>query len=119
MTIGNPDVSAMSPALMLKVAQRFRTLSDANRLRLLQLLIEGDGSVNQLAEAAELSVANTSKHLAVLRDAGFIARRKEGTRAIYTLASDTPRILCDLLCKEMLAQAEHEVAIAAGRVRGS
>ena len=116
MTARSSDVSkkAMPYALMVKVAERFQTLSDANRLRLLQLLIEGDSSVNALAQSAELSVANASKHLAILRNAGFIDRRKEGTRAIYTLASETPRILCDVLCKEMLAQAERDVAVAAG-----
>ena len=114
MATSDPDDAkpVIPDALITKVAERFQSLSDPNRLRLLQLLIESDNSVNALATAADLSIANASKHLALLRTAGFIARRKEGTRAIYTLASDTPRILCELLCKEVVVQVERDFAVA-------
>lgn len=112
------DVKPMTPALIDKVATRFRALSDPNRLSLLQLLIAGDKSVNALAEASGLNLANTSKHLALLCSAGFIARRKEGTRAIYHLASDTPRLLCDLVCQEVRNQVERDVAITNGDASG-
>lgn len=105
----------MPPELIERVATRFRALSDPNRLTLLQLLLGGDRSVNELAEAAALSQANTSKHLSVLCGAGFIARRKEGTKAIYTLANETPRLLCDIVCRDVREQVEREHAIA---VRG-
>ena len=112
--IAAAEVLAPIPmALLPRVAERFKALSDPNRLRLLQLLIAGDDNVNALAEAAGLSIANASKHLALLRSAGFIDRRKEGNWAIYTVASDTPRILCDLLCKEVRVQVERELALTA------
>lgn len=102
----------MSPELMEKVAARFRALSDPNRLALLQLFVERDRSVNELAEAAGLSLANTSKHLAVLCTAGFITRRKEGTRVIYTVNGATPRLLCELVCNDVRAQSERDLALA-------
>jgi len=108
----NHDRAPMPPALIDKVASRFRALSDPNRLQLLQLLIEGDRSVNAIAEAAGLSLANASKHLALLCAAGFIVRRKDGTRAIYALANDTPKLLCDLVCRDVKAQVERDAAIA-------
>lgn len=100
----------MSLALIEKVAVRFRALSDPNRLLLLQLIVAGDRSVNDLAAAAGLSLANTSKHLAQLCQAGFIARRKAGTKAFYTLASDTPRLLCDLVCRDVRNQVARDLA---------
>ncbi|MEZ4266875.1 MAG: metalloregulator ArsR/SmtB family transcription factor [Myxococcota bacterium] len=107
-----PETQLMPPGLVVKVASRFQALSDPNRLRLLQLLLDRDWAVTELADAAELSVANTSKHLALLRSAGFIDRTKQGTSVIYTLANDTPRQLCDLICKDVLAQVEHDLALA-------
>lgn len=103
----------MSPEMIDKISGRFRALSDPNRLQLLQLLLDQDRSVNELAEAAGLSQANTSKHLSVLCGAGFIARHKEGTKAIYTLANETPRLLCDIVCQELREQVERDLAITA------
>lgn len=105
----------MSPELMEKVASRFRALADPNRLALLQLFVVKDRSVNELAEAAGLSLANTSKHLAVLCAAGFILRRKIGTRVIYTVNGVTPRVLCELVCKDVRAQSERDLALATQR----
>lgn len=102
----------MPPGLIVKVASRFQALSDPNRLRLIQLLLDEDRSVTELATLAELSLANASKHLALLRDAGFIDRAKVGTSVIYALANDTPRQLCDLLCRDVRTQVERDLALA-------
>ncbi|TNF24028.1 MAG: ArsR family transcriptional regulator [Deltaproteobacteria bacterium] len=96
--------------LMERVVARFRALSDANRLRLLELIVSGERSVNDLAEAAGLTQANTSKHLQVLCSVGFINRRKEGTRIFYALANDTPQVLCDIVCSEVRDQLRRELA---------
>ena len=95
------EVRAMSPEMMATVAERFRALSDPNRLLLLQLFVSKDRGVNELAEAAGLNIANTSKHLAILCKAGLIRRRKEGTRVIYTLDGPLPRRLCALVCDDV------------------
>jgi DNA-binding transcriptional ArsR family regulator len=109
-----PESQLMPPGLVAVVASRFRALSDANRLRLLQLLLEGERTVTELADAAELSVANTSKHLALLCAGGFIERTKLGTSVIYTVANDTPRQLCGLICADVRTQSERDVALATG-----
>jgi DNA-binding transcriptional ArsR family regulator len=96
--------------LMDKVVARFRALSDANRLRLLELIVAGERSVNELAEAAQLTQANASKHLQVLCSVGFITRRKDGTRIIYAIANDTPNVLCDIVCSEVKDQIRRELS---------
>lgn len=100
------EVDPMSPEMMATVAERFRALSDPNRLRLLQLFVRRDRSVQELAEAAGLNLANTSKHLAILCKAGLIRRHKEGTRVIYTLDGPLPKKLCALVCDDVRSRSQ-------------
>jgi len=95
----------MSDALIEAVASRFRALAEPARLRILQHLLSGERSVNDLTEATELSQANTSKHLATLHAAGFLERRKEGTAVYYAIADPVVHKLCDLMCARIAAQA--------------
>jgi rhodanese-related sulfurtransferase/DNA-binding transcriptional ArsR family regulator len=71
-----------------RFAQVAKALSHAHKLELLELLAQGERSVEVLANVAELSVANTSRHLQQLRRAGLIASRKEGLYVFYRLAGD-------------------------------
>lgn len=68
-----------------QVARVGRAIGSGPRLELLELLAQGERSVERLAEGASLSVANTSHHLRVLREAGLVANRKAGLRVIYQL----------------------------------
>ena len=63
-------------------------LGSAPRLVMLDVLAQGERSVEQLAEAAGLSVANASQHLQVLRRAGLVATRREGARVHYRPAGE-------------------------------
>jgi rhodanese-related sulfurtransferase/predicted transcriptional regulator len=69
-------------------AQVGQALGSAARLAMLDLLSQGERSVEQLAAAAGLSVANASQHLQVLRRAGLVATRREGARVHYRPAGD-------------------------------
>ena len=69
-------------------AQVAKALSHANKLELLELLAQGERSVEVLANVADLTVANTSRHLQQLRRAGLIASRKEGLYVFYRVAGD-------------------------------
>lgn len=95
----------MSDALLDAVALRFRALAEPSRLRILQELLAGERTVNELAEATRLSQANTSRHLVTLHGTGFLARRKEGTLVYYGIADPTVSKLCDLMCTRIAAQA--------------
>ncbi len=99
----------MSDALIEAVAHRFRALAEPARLRILQHLLSGERSVNELTQGAGLSQANTSKHLAVLHIAGFVERRKEGTTVYYTIADPSVHAMCDLMCTRVSAQARAKV----------
>ncbi|HLI38870.1 MAG TPA: metalloregulator ArsR/SmtB family transcription factor [Streptosporangiaceae bacterium] len=64
-----------------------KALASPLRLILLDLLGQAERSVEELAGQAGAQVANTSAQLQVLRAAGLVATRKEGTRVYYRLAS--------------------------------
>jgi len=63
-------------------------LSSPVRLEFLELLAQGERSVDQLATLTGVSVANTSQHLQKLKAAGLIVGRKEGQYVHYRLAGD-------------------------------
>jgi len=68
-------------------AALFRTLGHPARVRILELLREGERTVGTLQEALGLDSGGTSQHLAALRRIGLVESRKEGTSVHYR-ASD-------------------------------
>jgi len=81
-------------------------LGSAGRLQLLEFVAQGERSVDALAAMTGLSVANTSKHLQALRQAGLVSARKEGVRVYYALAGDD----VSLLLAALRGVAEHRAA---------
>ena len=73
-------------ALFDQFARAAKALASGRRLELLDVLANGERSVDALAGEVGLSVANTSQHLQVLRQAGLVATRREGTSIHYRLA---------------------------------
>jgi DNA-binding transcriptional ArsR family regulator len=63
----------------------FGALGDANRREILRLLSSGDKPVQEIAAAMPISRPAVSRHLRLLKDAGMVAERAEGTRRIYHL----------------------------------
>lgn len=80
------------------IAERFRALAEPTRLRLLNALRRGEKSVGELAEATGAGQANTSKHLQLLLQQGFLERRKEGTTTWYRVTDPAVYELCSLVC---------------------
>ena len=64
-------------------ASLFRTLGHPARVRILELLRDGEHSVGALQEALGLDSGGTSQHLAALRRIGLVESRKEGTSVYY------------------------------------
>lgn len=62
-----------------------KALSNGNRLELLEFLSQGERSVEALAKACGLTMANTSQHLQQLRQAGLVDARKAGQHVYYSL----------------------------------
>jgi len=92
-------------ALAERIAQRFRVLGDANRIRLLDQLRDGALSVGELVERTGMSQQNASKHLGVLLQAGIVSREKEGNRARYAIADAGVFDLCEQVCGGLRSQA--------------
>ena len=65
-----------------------RALANPHRVELLDLLAQGERSVEVLAVRASISVGLASSHLQVLRRAGLAVSRRDGTRILYRLAGD-------------------------------
>jgi len=80
------------------IAARFRTLGEANRLKLLSQLEEGPKSVGELVEATGLMQANVSRHLQTLTEAGLLARERRGSAVIYSIADPSIFKLCRQVC---------------------
>jgi rhodanese-related sulfurtransferase/DNA-binding transcriptional ArsR family regulator len=69
-------------------AQIAKAMASPNRLELLEALAQGERSVEKLAQATGMPIANTSHHLQVLREGGLVRSRKEGVQVIYALSEE-------------------------------
>ena len=74
-------------ALFDEFARAAKALASGRRIELVDVLANGERTVEALAGEVGLSVANTSQHLQVLRQAGLVSSRREGTSVHYRLAS--------------------------------
>jgi rhodanese-related sulfurtransferase/DNA-binding transcriptional ArsR family regulator len=85
-TVGAAD--SVKSALYTQLARVALALGSPGRLQILEYVAQGERSVEALASMSGLSVANTSKHLRSLRQAGLVTARKAGLRVYYLLAGD-------------------------------
>jgi rhodanese-related sulfurtransferase len=74
-------------ALFDEFARAAKALASGRRIELLDVLANGERTVEVLAGEVGLTVANASQHLQVLRQAGLVATRREGTWVYYRLAA--------------------------------
>jgi rhodanese-related sulfurtransferase len=65
-----------------------KALASGRRAEIVDLLAQGERSVDDVASSIGQSVANTSHHLRTLAGAGLVQTRRDGTRVLYRLASD-------------------------------
>jgi len=81
--------------LFAQFARIAKAMSHGNRLELLEHLAQGERSVDALARASGLSIANTSQHLQQLRNAGLVTCRKVGLNVFYRLSGDDVQALIE------------------------
>jgi DNA-binding transcriptional ArsR family regulator len=91
-----------------QVAEYFGVLSEPMRLRILNVLRDGEKCVQDLVEATATSQANVSKHLKVMLQAGILTRRSEGTSAYYKVEDDLIFELCNLVCDRLATRIEQQ-----------
>jgi rhodanese-related sulfurtransferase len=90
-----------------------KALSSGPRLELLEYLAQGERSVDALASVSGFTVANTSRHLQQLRQAGLVTPRKQGQQVFYRLAGEDVVTLLNtlrLVAEQRVAEVDRLVA---------
>lgn len=65
-----------------------KAMSNANRLEILEFLAQSEYNVEELSKLAGITVANTSQHLKLMRQAGLVINRRQGLKVYYSLSGD-------------------------------
>jgi ArsR family transcriptional regulator, virulence genes transcriptional regulator len=86
--IGAMEMVAATDASRARAASIARALADPKRLCVVERLASGAQSVSELSREVGCQVPNMSQHLAVLRSAGLVASRREGSTVFYRLVDD-------------------------------
>ena len=91
------------------------TLANPKRLEIIDRLQNRELSVTALTEALEISQANLSQHLAIMRQRGIVTSRREGLNVFYKLSN--PKIIqaCDLMRQVLLEHLETSAELARGK----
>ena len=87
----------LPPEALQQVASYFQTLAEPTRLRILNLLREGEHNVGELAQLCGYTAANVSRHLSLMTQQGFVTRESRGTSVYYRIADPSVYALCDLV----------------------
>lgn len=106
---GGTDVRG-HPVYRLK-AELFRTLGHPSRVRLLELLADGERTVGDLQDALELDSSGASQQLAALRRQGLLDSRKTGTRVHYRVKDARTLQLLALAREILMANLEESSAL--------
>src|SRR5437667_5313397 len=99
-------------ALFDALASVAQALGSGRRAEIVDLLAQGERSVDEIAAEISQSVANTSQHLRLLARAGLVRSRREGTRVFYRLASERVGDLWAAV-REVAVQHVAEVSVLA------
>src|SRR5437763_12980014 len=81
----DPDSRRAKTALFDEFARLAQALANGRRLEIIDVLANGERTVERLAAETGLSFANASQHLEVLHEVGLVRRRRDGTRIYYEL----------------------------------
>ena len=92
------------------VAKYFRGLGDSTRLRILELVADGERSVGELVELLGVPQPKVSNHLACLRWCGFVESRREHRTVYYTVTDRRVLKMPDLAHSLLEGNAEHVAA---------
>jgi DNA-binding transcriptional ArsR family regulator len=105
-------MTAATKAIPLEIidylAEYFSVMGEPMRLRILNLLQDGEKCVQDLTIASQSSQANVSKHLKVMLQAGILQRRTAGTTAYYSIADDLPFELSQLVWNHLSGRIEQQ-----------
>jgi ArsR family transcriptional regulator len=83
-----PLVRTVSPEVLRRAAEIIKLLGHPERLKIVEVLEEGEATVSEIQEQLHLAQAIVSQHLAKLRGGNVVAARREGVRVHYQLIED-------------------------------
>lgn len=106
---------ALPPASLERAAQLFRAMGDAPRLRILDILKNGELCVTEIVAAVGEKFSTVSQRLRILRQEGLIARRRDGNHIYYALAD---RHVADLILNALAHANELDAAPATATQEG-
>ena len=105
----NSKTKAAQPRLtdldaLAQAAECLRVLAHPHRLRMIQLMLIGEYTVGELAEACELPTAMASEHLRLMQRCGFLSSEKQGRKVFYRVVD--PHLKSLMKCVEARCAAE-------------
>ena len=89
-----------------------KTLSNAKRLQIINVLRHGEMSVGELALKTGIRIANVSQHLAIMNQKGILKRRREGLSIYYSISHPKVVQVFDIMREVLLEHLEDRVKIA-------
>ena len=87
-------------------AEVCKSMANPTRLKIMNLLREGEKGVEELLERLKLPKANLSQHLSVLRQRKIVSTRREGLNIYYKVANPKMIKACDILREVLLEQLQ-------------
>ena len=100
----------MPPEALEQVAGYFQVLAEPTRLRILNILRNGERNVGELAQMCGYTAANISRHLSMMTKQGLVVRESRGTSVYYRFADESIYALCDLVCGNIARQVQRSEA---------
>ena len=83
-----PEATASNESIAVIKAELFKALAHPARIRVLEVLSDGERSVGDIQPRVGLELSHLSQQLAVLRKAGLVTYRKEGSSVIYAVKDE-------------------------------
>ena len=93
-----------------------QTLANPKRLEIIAHLREGEKTVSELTEAMQISQANLSQHLGLMRQKGIVHARRDGLNIHYRLSNAKIVKACDLM-RQVLLENLQSGAVLVGKAR--
>lgn len=104
----------MNREMVEELADFFKALGEPIRISLMMRLKQGERSVTELAASTGTTIANVSKHLALMHRAGLLGRRKEGNLVLYSIGNENVLDVCECICGDIRGRLEKRNLSVAG-----
>jgi|SRR5664279_4721855 DNA-binding transcriptional ArsR family regulator len=93
-------------AVFAAVARHFGLLSEPTRLKILNTICRAERSVTMIVEATGATQTNVSRHLALLRAAGVVSRRRDGNTVYYCVNDPEFMDICRNVCVQIAGRID-------------